>query len=311
MPSTLLTSNHPTPIQPEGRALLLMTGRITRLGMSRWAGPGGSYRTIQRFFATVIPWGILFWVFFRHHVYCPGDVYLVAGDEVIVTKAGTGTHGLDRFLASLYGKPVKPSHCVRRGRPLPKALTGDQGQRLFGRSPIRWTAPCFWCCCAVVCASRRSHNANSRRLIGSRPHIVQGKGRKDRRVYMSPDLVASRDDCLAQHPGDPAQDYRRAGVVLLCQRTIRPPRHSGGRRPSPGHHMFSQAARGSCGHVDRWGGPTLVHPKRGSATRSWHGLPMCRSKSVPHTRGNDAALAHASAEGQASGEQAPGRRRTE
>src|SRR5436853_5331031 len=88
------------------RALLVMTGRITMLGMSRWAGTGGSYRTIQRFFATVLPWGLLFWVFFRHHVYCPGDVYLVAGDDVIVTKAGKHTHGLDRFFSSLYGKPV-------------------------------------------------------------------------------------------------------------------------------------------------------------------------------------------------------------
>jgi hypothetical protein len=88
------------------RTLLVMTGRMTMLGMSRWAGKGGSYRTIQRFFATVIPWGLLFWVFFRHHLYCPGDVYLVAGDDVIVTKAGTCTHGLDRFFASLYGKPV-------------------------------------------------------------------------------------------------------------------------------------------------------------------------------------------------------------
>jgi len=83
-----------------------MTGRITMLGMSRWAGTGGSYRTIQRLFATVLPWGLLFWVFFRHHLYCPGDVYLVAGDDVIVTKAGKHTHGLDRFFASLYGKPV-------------------------------------------------------------------------------------------------------------------------------------------------------------------------------------------------------------
>src|SRR6266700_1347416 len=88
------------------RTLLMMTGRITMLGMSRWAGKGGSYRTIQRFFATVLPWGLLFWVFFRHQVYCPGDVYLVAGDDVIVTKAGKHTHGLDRFFASLYGKPV-------------------------------------------------------------------------------------------------------------------------------------------------------------------------------------------------------------
>lgn len=88
------------------RALLVMTGRMPMLGMSRWAGKGGSYRTIQRFFATLIPWGLLFWVFFRHHGYCPGDVYLVAGDDVIVTKAGTCTYGLDRFFASLYGKPV-------------------------------------------------------------------------------------------------------------------------------------------------------------------------------------------------------------
>jgi putative transposase len=87
-------------------ALVAMTGRITMRGIARWAGPGGSYRTIQRFFATLIPWGILFWVFFRHHLYCPGDVYLVAGDDVIVTKAGKHTHGLDRFFASLYGKPV-------------------------------------------------------------------------------------------------------------------------------------------------------------------------------------------------------------
>jgi putative transposase len=87
-------------------ALLVMTGRITMLGISRWAGKGGSYRTVQRFFSTVLPWAMLFWVFFRQHVHCPADVYFVAGDEVIVTKAGTYTHGLDRFFASLYGKPI-------------------------------------------------------------------------------------------------------------------------------------------------------------------------------------------------------------
>ena len=34
------------------------------------------------------------------------DVYLLAGDEVVVTKAGKHTYGLDRFFSSLYGKPV-------------------------------------------------------------------------------------------------------------------------------------------------------------------------------------------------------------
>jgi len=87
-------------------ALLVMTGRVTMLGLSRWAGKGGSYRTVQRFFSTVIPWAMLFWVFFRQHVYCPEDVYLLAGDEVVVTKAGKTTYGLDRFFSSLHGKPV-------------------------------------------------------------------------------------------------------------------------------------------------------------------------------------------------------------
>ena len=87
-------------------ALLVMTGRVTMLGLSRWAGKGGSYRTVQRFFSTVIPWAMLCWVFFRQHVYCPADVYLLAGDEVVVTKAGKTTYGLDRFFSSLHGKPV-------------------------------------------------------------------------------------------------------------------------------------------------------------------------------------------------------------
>ena len=87
-------------------AMVVMTGRVTMLGLSRWAGTGGSYRTVQRFFSTVIPWATLFWVFFRQHVYRPEDVYLLVGDEVVATKAGKHTHGLDRFFSSLYGKPV-------------------------------------------------------------------------------------------------------------------------------------------------------------------------------------------------------------
>src|SRR5256886_16602917 len=87
-------------------AMVVMTGRVTMLGLARWAGPGGSYRTVQRFFATVMPWAVLFWGFFRHHVYRSEETYLLGGDEVVVTKDGNTTHGLDRFFASLYGKPV-------------------------------------------------------------------------------------------------------------------------------------------------------------------------------------------------------------
>jgi hypothetical protein len=86
--------------------MLVMTGRVTMLGLSRWAGKGGSYRTVQRFFSHALPWAILLWVFFRQHMYRPEDVYLLVGDEVVATKAGKLTHGLDRFFSSLYGKPV-------------------------------------------------------------------------------------------------------------------------------------------------------------------------------------------------------------
>lgn len=87
-------------------AMLSMSGRVTMLGISRWAGKGGSYRTVYRFFHTVLPWATLFWVFFRQHLFCPTDAYLLAGDEVVVTKAGKQTHGLDRFFSSLYGKSL-------------------------------------------------------------------------------------------------------------------------------------------------------------------------------------------------------------
>jgi putative transposase len=87
-------------------AMLAMTGRVTMLGISRWTGEGGSYRTLQRFFATTLPWAALFWLFFRSHLFQRDDVYLLAGDETVVTKAGKHSPGLDRFFASLYGKCI-------------------------------------------------------------------------------------------------------------------------------------------------------------------------------------------------------------
>jgi putative transposase len=87
-------------------AMLAMSGRVTMLGISRWTLSGGSYRTVIRFFRTVIPWATVFWVFFRRHLFCPNDVYLLAGDEVVISKAGKKTYGLDRFFSSLISKPI-------------------------------------------------------------------------------------------------------------------------------------------------------------------------------------------------------------
>ncbi len=87
-------------------ALLAMTDRVTMLGISRWTKKGGSYRTIQRFFNTAIPWATVNWFFIRHHLLDPEDVILIGGDETVATKSGQKTYGLDRFFSSLYGKPV-------------------------------------------------------------------------------------------------------------------------------------------------------------------------------------------------------------
>ena len=77
-------------------AILSMTGRVTMLGIARWAGEGGSYRTIQRFFNTTLSWGMLHWLLLRHHLLEKDEVLVMGGDEVVVTKAGKKTHGLDR-----------------------------------------------------------------------------------------------------------------------------------------------------------------------------------------------------------------------
>jgi IS4 transposase len=86
--------------------MLAMTGRVTMLGISRWTEKGGSYRTVQRFFHTVIPWATLFWLFFQRYLLDSQATYILAGDESVVTKSGKETHGLDRFFSSLYDKPV-------------------------------------------------------------------------------------------------------------------------------------------------------------------------------------------------------------
>ena len=85
---------------------IAMTGRVTMLGLSRWTERGGSYRTVQRFFYTIIPWAQVFWAFFCEHLLDRQDTYLLAGDESVVTKAGKQTHGLDYFFSSLQQKAV-------------------------------------------------------------------------------------------------------------------------------------------------------------------------------------------------------------
>jgi len=107
------------------------------------------------------------------------------------------------------GNPVKPSHFVRRGRPLPKALAREQVQRLFAQIAHPMDRALFLV--MLRCGLRVSEVAQLKleQIDWEQQalRVLQGKGRKDRRVYMSPDAVASVQQCLEHHPGARAQGY--------------------------------------------------------------------------------------------------------
>ncbi len=81
--------------------MLVISGRLTMLGLSRWTEKGGSYRTIQRLYHRVLPWNAIHWLFFRQRFLKPEEAYIIAGDEVVVSKAGQQTYGLDRFFSGV------------------------------------------------------------------------------------------------------------------------------------------------------------------------------------------------------------------
>lgn len=86
--------------------MLMMTGRTTMLGISRWTDKGGSYRTIQRLYHTKISWADVLWTVFQKWLWDPREEYLLAGDEVVCGKAGKETFGLDRFFSSIQQRPI-------------------------------------------------------------------------------------------------------------------------------------------------------------------------------------------------------------
>jgi site-specific recombinase XerD len=107
------------------------------------------------------------------------------------------------------GNPVKPSHVVRRGRPLPKALAGAQVQRLLAQiaHPMDRARFLIMLRCGLRVSEVAQLKLEQIDWEQQSLRLLQGKGRKDRHVYMSPDLVASLHQCLEQHPGARAQGY--------------------------------------------------------------------------------------------------------
>jgi hypothetical protein len=110
---TLLTFLNPTidyttirHLSIVAEAILSMSGRVTMRGISRWTEEPGSYRTVQRLFYSKINWVKLRWLFIRKHLIKKGDVTLIGGDDVIVSKSGKETHGLGRYFSSLQNQTI-------------------------------------------------------------------------------------------------------------------------------------------------------------------------------------------------------------
>jgi putative transposase len=87
-------------------AVLCIPDRVTMLNIARWAERGGSYRTIQRWYHTPLDWAEMLWSMVRIHLLEPDGEYLLAGDEVVISKAGKATHGRGRFYSSLAQRPI-------------------------------------------------------------------------------------------------------------------------------------------------------------------------------------------------------------
>ena len=105
LPPLLDTSTY-RQLQIVSQTMLMMTGRITMLGISRWAEKGCSYRTVQRFFSKDIPWGALNWAIAKSFLKPYAGDIIIAGDATTVTKSGWKTFGLGRFFSSIYSRAV-------------------------------------------------------------------------------------------------------------------------------------------------------------------------------------------------------------
>jgi site-specific recombinase XerD len=103
---------------------------------------------------------------------------------------------------TLASNPVKPSHFLRRGRPLPKQLSQDQVRMLF----TQITHPMDHALYLLMlrCGFRVSEVARLRQRDldweQQALRIDQGKGRKDRIVYLSADALTALRTCLALRP---------------------------------------------------------------------------------------------------------------
>ena len=103
---------------------------------------------------------------------------------------------------TLATNPVKPSHFLRRGRPLPKHLSQDQVRTLFAHMthPMDHALGLLMLRCGLRVSEVARLRLGDIDWEQTSLRIDQGKGRKDRIVYLSTDALAALRTCLALRP---------------------------------------------------------------------------------------------------------------
>jgi site-specific recombinase XerD len=98
--------------------------------------------------------------------------------------------------------PVKPSHFLRRGRPLPKPLAQDQVRALFAQitHPMDHALGLLMLRCGLRVSEVARLRLEEIDWTQQSLRIEQGKGRKDRLVSLSTDALAALRACLTARP---------------------------------------------------------------------------------------------------------------
>jgi site-specific recombinase XerD len=104
---------------------------------------------------------------------------------------------------TLGSNPVKPSHFLRRGRPLPKGLSPEQVRRLFAQitHPLDQALYLLMLRCGLRVSEVARLTPAALDWEQQSLRIMQGKGRKDRIVYVAPDVLAALRTCGEVRPG--------------------------------------------------------------------------------------------------------------
>ena len=129
--------------------------------------------------------------------------------ELAATTINRRLNALKRFFdflvverEQLPGNPLKPSHYLRLGKPLPKKLTQEQVTQLFAQIENRQDRALFLL--MLRCGLRVSEVAQLKLADidwgQTSLRIEQGKGRKDRIVYLSADALEGLRECQQLRP---------------------------------------------------------------------------------------------------------------